>query len=49
MTRERQLDPAALGDLWSLSIARAAPVVPYLMLVLVLAVHPRGLMGTREA
>lgn len=44
-----QVDPDVLGDLWSLSIARAAPVVPYLMLVLVLAVHPRGLMGTREA
>ena len=41
--------PAAMPDLWSISIARVAPVVPYLLLVLVLAVRPRGLMGTRSA
>jgi branched-chain amino acid transport system permease protein len=38
-----------LADLWQLSINRAAPVVPYLLLVFVLAVHPRGLMGSRSA
>ena len=41
--------PAAMPDLWGISIARVAPVVPYLLLVLVLAVRPRGLMGTRSA
>ncbi len=41
--------PSAMPDLWSISIARVAPVVPYLLLVLVLAVRPRGLMGTRSA
>ncbi len=40
---------AALGDLWQITIARVAPVVPYLLLVLVLALRPRGLMGTRSA
>jgi branched-chain amino acid transport system permease protein len=41
--------PAALADVGSISIARVAPVVPYVLLVLVLAVRPRGLMGTRSA
>ncbi len=27
----------------------AAPIVPYLMLVLMLIVRPRGLFGTRDA
>ena len=38
-----------LGDLWKVSIARVAPVVPYALLILVLALRPRGLMGTRSA
>ena len=42
-----QVDTGHLSDLWSLSIARVAPVVPYLLLVLILALRPRGLMGTR--
>ena len=43
------VNPATLGDLWQVTIARVAPVVPYVLLVLVLAVRPRGLMGTRSA
>jgi branched-chain amino acid transport system permease protein len=35
------------GALAEITIARAAPAVPYLLLVLVLVVHPRGLMGAR--
>lgn len=42
------VDTGRLSDLWSLSIARVAPVVPYLLLVLILALRPRGLMGTRS-
>ncbi len=38
-----------LSDLWKVSIARVAPVVPYALLILVLALRPRGLMGTRSA
>ena len=41
--------PATLGDLWQITVARVAPVVPYLLLGLVLALRPRGLMGTRSA
>ncbi|MDE2429672.1 MAG: branched-chain amino acid ABC transporter permease [Burkholderiales bacterium] len=35
-------------DLLSLTIAQVAPVMPYLMLVLILIFRPRGLLGTRE-
>ena len=37
-----------LGDVSTVKIAQAAPILPYLLLVLVLIVRPRGLMGTRE-
>ncbi len=39
----------ALADLWNLTIARVAPTVPYLFLVLILAFRPRGLAGSRSA
>ncbi len=38
-----------LSDLWKISVARVAPVVPYALLILVMALRPRGLMGTRSA
>ncbi len=34
--------------LLSLTLSQVAPVLPYLLLVLVLILRPRGLMGTRE-
>jgi branched-chain amino acid transport system permease protein len=37
-----------LREVVSVKIAQAAPMIPYLLLVLVLIVRPRGLMGTRE-
>ncbi|MFP5462280.1 MAG: branched-chain amino acid ABC transporter permease [Gammaproteobacteria bacterium] len=37
-----------LYAIWSLKISQVAPVLPYLLLVLVLIFRPRGLMGTRE-
>ncbi len=46
------LGPAAppfLGDLWKVTIAELAPVMPYLLLVLVLIFRPTGLMGRRES
>jgi branched-chain amino acid transport system permease protein len=30
-------------------MAQVAPVLPYLLLVLILIFRPRGLMGTRES
>jgi branched-chain amino acid transport system permease protein len=38
----------ALSDLWTLTVAQVAPIIPYLLLVLVLVVRPMGLFGTRE-
>jgi len=37
-----------LYAVWSLKLAQVAPVLPYLLLVLILIFRPRGLMGTRE-
>ncbi|MBX3592199.1 MAG: branched-chain amino acid ABC transporter permease [Burkholderiaceae bacterium] len=37
-----------LYSLWSLKLSQVAPVLPYLLLVLILIFRPKGLMGTRE-
>jgi len=37
-----------LYSLWTLKLSQVAPVLPYLLLVLVLILRPKGLMGTRE-
>jgi len=39
---------AALHDVWKVTVAQVAPILPYLLLVLVLMVRPAGLFGTRE-
>jgi len=39
---------AALHDIWKVTVAQVAPIMPYLLLVLVLMVRPTGLFGTRE-
>jgi branched-chain amino acid transport system permease protein len=38
----------ALHDIWKVTVAQVAPVLPYLLLVLMLIVRPTGLFGTRE-
>jgi branched-chain amino acid transport system permease protein len=40
---------AFLGDLWNVTIAQIAPVMPYLLLVMILIFRPAGLLGTRES
>jgi branched-chain amino acid transport system permease protein len=40
---------AALHDVWKVTVAQVAPILPYLLLVLVLMVRPAGLFGTRES
>ena len=37
-----------LHEVLSIKLATAAPVIPYLLLVLMLIVRPRGLLGTRD-
>ena len=39
---------STLYQIASLKISQMAPILPYLLLVLMLIVRPRGLMGTRE-
>jgi len=38
-----------LYEALAVKVATAAPIVPYLLLVLMLIVRPRGLLGTRDA
>jgi branched-chain amino acid transport system permease protein len=42
------IGPSLLTDVWNVTIAQIAPILPYLLLVLILIVRPMGLMGTRE-
>jgi branched-chain amino acid transport system permease protein len=37
-----------LSDIWSVTVAQLAPIIPYLLLVLILIFRPTGLLGTRE-
>ncbi|MGO1119261.1 branched-chain amino acid ABC transporter permease [Rhodovibrionaceae bacterium A322] len=37
-----------LSDIWTLTLPQVAPLIPYLMLVVILIFRPRGLMGVRE-
>ena len=39
---------SAFSDLWNVTVAQIAPVIPYLLLVLILILRPAGLFGTRE-
>jgi branched-chain amino acid transport system permease protein len=39
---------SALAPLARLTLAQVAPVLPYLLLVVMLVVRPKGLMGRRE-
>jgi branched-chain amino acid transport system permease protein len=40
---------SALAPLARLTLAQVAPVLPYLLLVVMLIVRPKGLMGRRES
>ena len=42
------LGPSVLTDIWNVTIAQIAPILPYLLLVLILIFRPMGLLGTRE-
>ena len=37
-----------LADIWGVTIAQIAPIMPYLLLVLILIFRPMGLLGTRD-
>jgi branched-chain amino acid transport system permease protein len=44
----RPAPDSALKDIWGVTVAQIAPILPYLLLVLVLILKPSGLMGTRD-
>ena len=37
-----------LADIWGVTIAQIAPIMPYVLLVLILIFRPMGLLGTRD-
>ena len=39
---------SALSEIWTVTIAQIAPILPYLLLVLVLIFRPTGLLGSRD-
>jgi branched-chain amino acid transport system permease protein len=39
---------SVLADLWRVTVAQVAPVIPYLLLIMILIFRPTGLMGNRE-
>jgi branched-chain amino acid transport system permease protein len=44
-----QLGPDTFGwPLLRITLSQAAPILPYLLLVLILIFRPKGLLGTRE-
>ena len=47
-TRPENLDDSALRDLWTLTVSQIGPILPFLLMVLVLAIRPQGLFGKRE-
>jgi branched-chain amino acid transport system permease protein len=37
-----------LGDIWRVTVAQIAPIIPYILLILILIFRPTGLLGTRD-
>lgn len=43
-----QQPPALLKDFWHVTLSQTAPLLPFLLLVLMLIFRPKGLMGNRD-
>jgi branched-chain amino acid transport system permease protein len=42
-------DPGPLlADIWNVTVAQVAPIIPYLLLVIMLIFRPTGLLGSRD-
>ncbi|MEX2520310.1 MAG: branched-chain amino acid ABC transporter permease [Paracoccaceae bacterium] len=46
--RPDDLSESMFRDAWSLTLPQVGPILPYLLMVLILAFRPRGLFGKRE-
>jgi branched-chain amino acid transport system permease protein len=43
------ITPDTFGyPVWKLKLSQVAPILPYLLLVVMLVVRPKGIMGTRD-
>ena len=47
-TPPTEMSESALRDLWTLTLPQIGPILPYLLMVFVLALRPQGLFGKRE-
>ena len=47
-SKPANIDDSALRDLWTLTVSQIGPILPFLLMVLVLAFRPQGLLGKRE-
>ena len=48
LLRALHLEPHSASALTRLSLTQLAPIMPYLLMVVILVFRPRGLMGARE-
>lgn len=48
-TPPEDLSTSVLRDLWTLTLPQIGPILPYILMVLVLAIRPQGLFGKRES
>ena len=48
LSRRLGLSLGSDNSLLKLTISQVAPILPYLLLVLILIFRPKGLLGTRE-
>lgn len=48
-TPPEDLSVSMLRDLWTLTLPQIGPILPYILMVLVLAIRPQGLFGKRES
>ena len=48
LTEPVDVAQSMLSDLWTLTLPQVGPILPYLLMIIVLAVRPQGLFGKRE-
>ena len=49
MEKPAEMSESMLRDLWTLTMPQIGPILPYMLMVLILAIRPHGLFGKRDA
>ncbi len=49
MEKPAEMSESMLRDLWTLTMPQIGPILPYILMVLILAIRPHGLFGKRDA